>query len=179
MGLRIYPDPLTLLRPVSKMVNAAYTRPADVLVYAAGDVLADSTSVATILTFPGMARANGLGFLIDGATLIYSTAPVTKPDLELYLFDTSITIQNDNVAWNPTDADMAKCIGVIKFFGSSVNAGAVSGGNGNGVASISTEIKSRAAATASTSIFGVVVVRNAYTPASAETFTFRLHIIQD
>lgn len=179
MALRIYPDPLTLLRPVSKLITATYTRPADVLVYAAGDVLADSTTAATILTFPGVARANGLGFLIDGVTLSYSTAPAVKPDLELWLFDTTITMQNDNVAWNPTDADVEKCLGVIKFLGAAVNAGATSGGNGNGVNSVPADIKARAAAAGTTNIFGVVVVRNVYTPASAEKFSFRLHTIQD
>lgn len=179
MPLQIIPDPLALLRPVSKTVQAAYTRPADTNVYASGDVLAESTSAATILTFASCARANGLGFLVDGATLIFSTAPTTKPDLELWLFDTAITMQNDNVAWNPTDADLEKCLGVIKFPGVAVNAAAVSGGNGNGMASVAADIKSRAAAAASTSLFGVVVVRSAYTPASAEKFSFRLHLIQD
>ena len=178
MPIQTIPDPLSLLRPVSKIITASYPRPADTTAYAVGDVLADSTSAATILTFANVARSAGLGFLIDGVTLIQSTAPTTLPSLELHLFDTSITMQNDNAAWNPTDADLAKSLGYIKFPGTQV-AGAASGGNGNSVLSVATDIKSRAAAAAATSIYGVIVVRNAYTPASAESFTFRLHVIQD
>ena len=81
MALRIYPDPLTLLRPVSKIISASYTRPADTTAYAEGDVLANSTSAATILTFPNVARANGLGFLIDGVTV--GAGPAMQSSLAL------------------------------------------------------------------------------------------------
>lgn len=178
MPIQILPDPLSLLRPVSTTVTASYTRPADTNVYAVGDVLANSTSAASILTFAGVARAPGLGFLLDGVTLIQSAAPTLPPSLELHLFDTSITMQNDNAAWNPTDADLARSLGYVKFPGTQI-AGAASGGNGNYVLSIPSDIKSRAAASATTSIYGVVVVRNGYTPVSGETFTFRLHVVKD
>jgi hypothetical protein len=179
MAIQILPDPLSLLRPVSKIVTASYTRPADTTAYTAGDVLADSTSSATILTFANVARANGLGFLVDGVTVAYSGAPATKPDLELWLFDTSITMQQDNAIFNPADADVAKCLGVVPLSGSGAIIASPLANSGNMVQHIATIVKSRAAAAATTSIFGVVVVRSAYTPTSAESFTFRLHVIQD
>lgn len=177
MPIQIIPDPLSLLRPVTKVITASYTRPADTNVYAAGDVLADSTSAATILTFAGMARSNGLGFLVDGVTVGYSGAPATKPDLELWLFDTTVTMQNDNAVWNPTDANMQTSLGFISLPGANAVIASPLANNGNMVQHTPAGIKSRAAIT--TSIFGIVVVRNAYTPVSAETFTFRLHVIQD
>jgi len=179
MPLQVLPDPLALLRPVSKVITASYTRPADTTAYAAGDVLADSTSAATILTFSGVSRANGLGYLIDGVTLVYSTAPATKADLELWLFDTSITIQNDNAAWNPTDSDLEKSLGYVSLLGSGAIVAAPSGSNGNMIQHVEAKVKSRASASSSTNLYGIVVVRNAYTPSSAEKFTFRLHVIQD
>lgn len=179
MALRIYPDPLTLLRPVSKIISASYTRPADTTAYAAGDVLANSTSAATILTFPNVARANGLGFLIDGVTVAYSGAPATKPDLQLWLFDSTVAMQNDNAAWNPSDAEMETCLGYISLGGGSATIAAPLASNGNMVQFVAAAVKSNACASGSTSIFGIVVVRNAYTPTSGEKFTFRLHVIQD
>lgn len=178
MPIQILPDPLALLRPVSKTIDASYTRPADTLVYAAGDVLAQSTSAATILTFANFGRASGQGGLIDGLTVVHSNAPTTPPDLELHLFDTAPAMQNDNVAWAPTDAEMERHLGCITIPGASRVIG-LTGATGNAEWFLPASIKSIACASAATSIFGIVVVRNAYTPASAEKFTFRLHAIQD
>lgn len=179
MPLQIYPDPLAVIRPVSKIITASYTRPADTTAYAAGDMLADSTSAATVLTFAGVARGNGLGFILDGVSLIYSGAPATKPDLELHLFDTAPTLQNDNATWNPLDADLDKALLMISFPGSGATICAPLASSGNMVQHASPAIRSHACAAGASAIYGVLVVRNAYTPTSGEKFTFRLHAIQD
>jgi hypothetical protein len=161
-------------RPVTTIVSASYTRPADTTAYGAGDVVANSTSAATVLTFSNIARGPGLGGVIQHALLIDSAAQSTKPDLELWLFDTAPTMQNDNAAWNPSDAELEALIGRIDFaLGSFKTAGA----NGaTQAANISVPFQCTAAVQA---IYGVLVVRNAYTPVSAEKFTIRLHALQD
>lgn len=161
-------------RPVSKVITASKTRPADTTAYTAGDVVAESTSAATVWTFAGAARALGLGGILQGAVFIDSVAQSTKPDLELYLFDTAVTTQNDNAAWAPTDADMEKCLGFIAF-----PSGLFKTGSGNGVVNVEGIAKVFQCASTSQDLFGILVVRNAYTPTSGEKLTIRLAVIQD
>ena len=161
-------------RPVTHILTQSYTRPADTVTYAAGDVVANSTSAATILTFSNMARAVGLGGMIQHAVLIDSAAQTLKPDLELYLFDTAPAMQNDNVAWAPSDAEMETCIGRIDFAtGSFKTAGA------NGMIQVSGVSMPFQCTASVTAIYGILVARNAYVPISAEKFTVRLHVLKD
>ncbi len=166
-----------LARPNSRTLEASYTRPANTTTYAAGDVLAESTSAATILTFANAARAVGGGGVIQNAVMVDSAAETLKPSIELYLFDTAPAMENDNEAWAPTDAEMEKCLGVIVFDGTAT--GKFKAGSGNGVVAADALSLSYQCAAASTSLFGIAVVRNAYVPVSAEKFTFRLAAIRD
>jgi hypothetical protein len=159
---------------VGKTVEASYTRPADTTTYAGGDVLAESTSAATILTFAGIAAANGGSFILTHALLIDSVAQSLKPDIDLYLFKGSITMQNDNAGWNPSDADMEKLLAKVSFYGA-----AFAVGNGNG--SIAGELAGAKLLTCDSGVddvYGIAIVRNVYIPASGEKFTFKLGVIQ-
>jgi hypothetical protein len=161
-------------RPVTKLVEASYTRPNDATPYAAGDVVANSTSAAVALTFAGAARGAGLGGVIQAAIFVGSYAPSLKPDLELFLFDTAPTMQQDNAAWAPSDAEMLKCIGRIRFPpGLFVVCGA------NGIVDSDSLGKPFQCASASTDLYGVLVVRNAYIPTNNEVLAVRLFVIQD
>lgn len=161
-------------RPATVIVEAGYTRPADTATYTAGDVLCNSTSSPTILSFDNCARSAGLGGIIQGAIMVDSSAPTLKADVELYLFDTTVTMQNDNAAWTPTDAQMKTCIGRIRFAPGLFNIG-----NGNGIVDVETLGKPFKCAPASTTLYGITVIRNSYIPTSAEEFLFRLLLIQD
>lgn len=157
----------------SKNITASFTRPADTTTYTAGDVMANSTSAPTILQFTNFASVAGGGGIIKSAQLIDSVAATLKPDVELYLFDTSITMQNDNAAWTPSDSDMTHCLGKIYF-----PQGAFSVGSGNGIIDMDGLEKQVTCAGGSTTIYGIPVVRNAYLPGNAEQFNFNLQIIQ-
>jgi hypothetical protein len=174
MPIQILPDPLTLLRPVSKTVTVTKTRPADTVPYAQGDTLSESTSAGTVWTFP-WARAAGLGAILQDAALIASTAQTLRLDAQLWLFDTApTTTLNDNVAWAPTDAEMKTLLTVVVFAVANVQVG-----SGNTVIEAAALARSMACATGATSIFGVLRVNNAYIPTSAEDVTVRLRQIQD
>lgn len=164
------------LRPVSRVVTASYIRPADTVTYAAGDVIAQSTTVATVLTFANCAKANGLGGILQGAIMIDSSAPTLKLDAELYLFDTAPVMQQDNVAWAPSDTEMEACIGMIAFATGSFKSANPSN---NGINSVEGLAKVFQCAAGTTSLFGVLVARNAYIPTNPEKLTIRLQIIQD
>jgi hypothetical protein len=137
-------------------------------------VVADSTTTASILRFKGAARGVGMGGIIQSALLIDSVAAATKPDLEMYIFTQPPAMQADNAAWNPTDAEMLFCIGVIAFpLGSFKTAGA------NGIIEPSNPGQAFTCDPALTDIFGILVARNAYTPSSGEIFKILLQILQD
>ncbi len=154
-------------------VSAAYTRPAaDTTTYTAGDALADSTSAPTVLTFSGMARQPGAGGWIVDAVLTVSVAATLLPSAELWLFDTTVTPVNDNVAFTITDAEALTTVAVLPFtvgYKSALNA------------AMHTDrlmLPYQCAATA-TALYGLVVIRNAYVPTGSEVWTFRLKVAKD
>ena len=181
MPIQILPDPLSLLRPVSKVITASRTRPANATAYAAGQILTDSTTAATMMSFASCARSNGLGGLLDYLTVVSQTAPLTAPDLELHLFDTapSLTSQNDASVFNPTDTELEKAIFTVTISASARIISAPLASNGNSEWHVPLGGKSFQCAAADTALYGIVVVRSAYTPTSGEKFSFRLHCIQD
>lgn len=149
--------------------TASLTRPADTTAYAAGDVVTAGTAAA--LSF-GLNTSAGR---IRSALLIDSASQATKPDIDLMLFDSSLTPDADNAAFTPTDAEMGTLIGVISFAGSAFKTGdATVGAGGNGV--IVSGGLDILLSGASETIYGVLVARNAYTPVASEVFTIRLGV---
>lgn len=165
------------------MTFADFTRPANTTAYASGDVVADSTTAATVLTFPRCASTGGNGGSIRSAVLIDGAAAATKLSADLFLFDTApASYGNDNEAFVPTDAEMQAAIGVISLDGTAaanIKVGdATVGAGGNCIVQLTgLDIPFRCVP-GSSDLFGVLVARNAYTPVSAETFRIKLGIEQ-
>ena len=158
-------------------VTQSFIRPNNATAYAAGDVVTTSATadVSVLIPFAGMARNPGGGGVIESALFIDSVAAATKPDLELYLFDTqNITLEADNVAWAITDANIMFCVGVIPFA-----TGAFKTAGANGVIAVNSVGLAYNCASSSTSLYGILIARNAYTPAALEQFTFRLQALLD
>lgn len=147
--------------------SASYTRPADTTAYAAQDVICNSTSAPTILTFSGMARSAGRGGVITAASLVLGTNPSTKPIFELYLFDTTVTMDNDNAAFTPTDAELATCVAVIPFAVATI-------GDASSNCIYTADLQKAYLTVGAASLYGVLVAKNAITPTSADTYTIRL-----
>lgn len=166
------------VRGVGHTVSTGYTRPNDTTAYAAGDVVCDSTSSPTILTFTNVVKDRQGAAIIQSACLVSSASVATKPDFELWLFDTAITMDNDNAVFTPTDAEMLTCVGVIAFPQSSFKVGdATVGAGGNSICSIQNIGLAVTTTTSVQNLFGVLVVRNAYVPVAQEVFTIRLNIL--
>lgn len=151
-----------------------FARPANTTAYAAGQVVADSTSAATLRKFTVTKEGGGFA-TIEAAVLVVGANQATKPDVQLWLFDTAPAVQNDAAAFAPSLAEMKALIGVISFpVGSFVVANAAAGASGNvmcnpqGLLIPVNTVKSDAA------VYGVMVVRNAYTPTSGEVWQTRL-----
>src|SRR5207245_2234219 len=95
------------------VLTVTMTRPADTTAYAAGDQVSNSTSAPTILTFAGAARVSGGTGVITHVWITDSVAAATLPDLELWLFDTTATPNNDNAAFAPSDATSNTIVAVV------------------------------------------------------------------
>lgn len=162
------------------IVQATYTRPGDTNVYTSGDSVAQSITVPTALTFAA-GRYNGGGGVITAAHFIDDQSGATKPKFELWLFTGAAapTATNDNAAIAWTDADVANSIGVIEFTDTEFRVG---GANSVCAGKLGTshvfELPFRCNP-ANTSLFGLVVVRTAYTPANAGVLRFSLNIRQE
>jgi hypothetical protein len=156
--------------------TASYTRPADTAIYTAGDVLSESTSAPTVLTFKSAVR-NG-NSILKAALCIDSVAAGTKPDLELWLFHTAPAPVNDNAAFTITDAEALTLVAIVPFAVASFQASALN----CACQKLALDLPLRGAlgsrAMATQDLYGIVVVRNAYTPASGEVLTFTL-LIED
>lgn len=165
-------------RITHKRVQTTYTRPANTTTYTANAVLCNSTSAGTILTFSGMALANAGFGKIYSAILREGANQTLKLESELWLFRSSITMQNDNVAFAPSAANLDDCIGVIAFSAGASKTGTVTAGaSGNNLyAGLLPDSQPLAYTTGAsdTNLYGVLVVRNAYVPVSAETFSVTL-----
>lgn len=174
--------------PPRKLVSASVTRPADTTVYAAGDALTNSTSAPVVITLANSGRFNAGGGTIVAAWLLDSANQATKPDLELWIFNASPTPDNDNAVFTPSDSELATLVGIIEFRGVTKSyvgdATAGAGGNvmipgtqaGTAVPALSIPFVCGAALTA---LYGLFVVRNGYTPVSAEIFTVILSVEQE
>ena len=156
---------------------ATVTRPADTTAYAAGDVV--NAATGAVITFSGCARANGLGGVIQHAKLVDSANQTTKGDFELWLFDTTFTPDNDNAAFTPTDAELATVVCVIDLSYATFVGDATAGDGGNVLHQSDVLNRAFTCETADTALYGALVVRNAYTPVSDETFAIQLEILQD
>jgi hypothetical protein len=158
-------------------VTTNKTRPADTTAYAAGDVVNESTSAGTVWTFAAMGRYNAGTGRIVGARLVSDADVATEGDFELWLFSSSVATVNDNAAWAPTDAEMRNLVGTIAF-GSTpkVGSGNVAYQVQEGSGGLPIRYKCGAGLT---DLYGVLVVRNAYSPASGGRLDIYLDIKQD
>jgi hypothetical protein len=170
--------------PNSYILEASFTRPADAIAYAADDAVTNSTSAPVALTFPNAARGAGLGGEIRWAQMVCSVNPGTKGNFELYIFNgpSAPAPDNDNAAFTPTDAELLKVVPKIIFHSNNAFAGDAAsnclydGTMSNGADAQRALSIPYVCDPATTSLFGLLKVKGAYTPSSAETFSFRLGV---
>lgn len=169
--------PGATIREESSLITATLTRPNDNNAYAVNDVVADSTSAPTMITFTNVVNNIGDSARIIGGTLIDSVNQATKNAYELWLFHSTIIMTNDNAAFAISDADLLKFIGLLRFYIPYV-ANATVGTSGNCVyvaEPIDNNIVFKA--TASRNLYGVLISRNTYTPSAQEQFTLGLRVV--
>jgi hypothetical protein len=165
-------DPLVAAITASGVtVTTTVTRPADTTAYAANDALSNSTSAPTTggFTLTGLARASGGSGLITDIMIVSSNDPATLLQGELWLFDAAATNINDNAAFALSDGDALLLVGVVPFTLASSQAG-----SGTNSVYHATNLNIGFTCVGTADLRFLVKVKNAYTPANAETLTVRV-----
>lgn len=164
-----------LVKPPPPLVpTASFTRPADTTAYAVADLVANSTTAGSVtaLSFT-VARVAGGGGTLRRARLRKSGAVLTNATFRLHLYKVSPTPTNgDNGAWFTDQA--AEYLGA---FDVTLDRAFSDGAAGNGVPVNGSEITF--SLTAGQVVYGLTEARAAYTPASAEVFTWTLEAWPD
>lgn len=165
MGSLIVDNSLSIL-------SATFGRPANTTQYAAGDIVSDS---AAQLVFAGAALAAGESGTILTAQLHQNANQSTLGSFELNLFSSKVAVQTDNAAAAFTNAEMLTWVGGFAFTSSYIlNAG--SGAAGNVVWQARNLNLDYRCGSGETALYGLLVVRNAYTPVSQEVFKVMLKV---
>lgn len=163
---------------LTTVVFAGFTRPADTTQYTANDVVSNSTSATSLLVFRNCARKEGGTGLIYSALMLDSVDAATNPNFDLVLFDNQgVTLAADNAASTVTDQEVLNVVAVITFDGT--NAANVSTVGANLIIGATAIGQGFKCAQTTRDLYGLVIDRGGYTPASAEQFFFKLTIAQD
>jgi hypothetical protein len=154
---------------------SAFTRPADTTAYAAGDLVANSTTAGsvTVITFTNAARIAAGSGAVRRARLRKSGTGIVNASFRLHLYTASPTLANgDNGVFSTSQA--ATYLGALDI---TVDQAFTDGAFGVGLPRIGSEINFKLAS--GQNLIGLLEARNTYTPVSAETFTLELEILQD
>lgn len=162
---------------ITRTIDIVLTRQANATVYAAGQIVGGTSAALSQLKFP-LARQGGGSGKIKALVAIDESVPATKADLELWLFDTAPAAQADAAAFGPTNAELEALLGVIPIPVASWKTTA------NGVAQhvvLNGQIPFNCITgnNSDAIIYGILVVRNAYTPANGGKIKIRLQVAQD
>lgn len=151
--------------------NASFTRPADTTGYAIGDLIANNTVAVNVATMVfSIGRKTGLGGMIRRARMRKSGTNVSNASFRLHLYAVAPTFTNgDNGAW--LSNGVGNYVGSIDITCDRIFS---DGASGNGVPNIGSEVNFTA-----DTYYGVLEARAGYNPASAETFTITLEVIQN
>src|SRR5215467_681669 len=168
---------MIILPMIVTQAVASITRPANTTTYTPGDVITDDSNSRLVFSLLNRYGTDAMdGYEIKSAVCVSNANQVTDPDLELWLFVSDPRdLAADNAAFAPTDAELESLAGIVKFPVASFVVGNAGSGISGNVACIATNIGIAADAP---TLFGVLVVRNAYVPVSAEKFQVTLQVVK-
>jgi hypothetical protein len=150
--------------------NAAESAPAATTITVGAYAALDQ--VGTLLTFTNMVSTAGNACRIDEMHIL-SKANVGAA-LQLWLFNAAPTLTSpgDNNAWQPTDGDMATCVGII-------DSGPYYVGSATTLNQFSTRKVDKVCVTSgSTSLFGYLVTSVGSTPSYASTTDLTVRLVR-
>lgn len=158
-------------------VVGTVTRPADVLIYAAGDLIANSTTSGQVVPIElvGAARGAGEAIRIERVRLRKTGTSLTAASFRVHLFRTLPVVSvGDNGVFDASNvlalADIAGYVGTVDVV---MDKAAAIGARGVGVPASGSGITCEAAGTTGHegSLYALIEARAAYQGVSAEAFT--------
>lgn len=172
MALQVDASGRLIIAPAAYRSEATLTRPADTTAYTAGDVIGGASAIATFADI----GASGGHVLITRASLLIDngTVPSGMSTMRLHLFDSSPTAIADNAAFDIPSGDRTKYLGYIDI-GTPVDMGSTCWIETSGDST--TVPKQVKLASSSTSLYGLLETRGAYTPTSGSAYRVRLHSV--
>ena len=161
----------------SAVAASSFTRPADTIAYAIGDLVANSTTAGSVVPLAlAAARVNGGTGLVRRVRLSTARTGLSGSEqFRVHLFKTAPTSANGDNAPMSVNG-----VGAIHLGSADVTLDRVftDGSKGIGVPAVGSDILFDAAA-GSTSLFALLEARSVYTPAASETFTVALEVLRD
>lgn len=165
----------------SAVVVGSVTRPADTIAYAAGDLIANSTTAASVAAIAlAAARINGGTGLVRRIRLSTNRTGLAGTELfRVHLFRNDPAL-GSGIANGDNGAFSVNGIAAIHLGHADVVLDRVFRDGAKGIATpaVGSDILFDAGA-ATTGIFALIEARGAYTPASGETFTVALEVLRD
>lgn len=161
-------------------VSGSFSRPADTAVYAAGDLVANSTTAASVepVELVNAVRFAGEAIRIERVRLRKSGPGLTHAAFRVHLFSLPPTTSvGDNAAFNASGvlalSDIEGYVGAIDV---TLDTAAAVGARGAGtpVAGAGITCEPAGGEGVETSLWALVEARAAYTPAAGETFVVTL-----
>jgi hypothetical protein len=154
-------------------ISANFTRPADTTAYAAGDLVANSTTAGSVvpLSFANVVRTAGDCVRIERVRIEKTSTTLTNASFRLHLFESSPTpTVGDNGVFNSSGTLASN--NVLTYAGTFPVTMVWAGSDGAmGIGTPTTGSGATISPTTGTTIYGFIEVTAAYTPASAEVFT--------
>jgi hypothetical protein len=175
------PLPMTLGVPstssvkAAALLTAAFTRPADVIAYAVGDVVAASTTAAALIALALAGLATGRGGVLQNLVLTKNGTGVTNARFRVHFFSSAVATVpgQDNAGFAVLYANAAYYLGFLDFPTMTIGTGTNTG------ARAVLDNLSKIYACAATDLLFTLEALDAYTPASAEQFTLAATVARD
>jgi hypothetical protein len=159
--------------------SAPFTRPADTTAYAVGDLMANNTVAGSVVPLSWTAaRVAGGSFLVRRARIAKTSTSVANAVFRLHLYATDPSAaagitNGDNGAW------LTKTAGYVGSFDVTLDKVFSDGSAGTGVLQSLTGSEISVHLASGQTLYGLLEARAAYAPASAETFTVVVELLQN
>lgn len=146
-------------------VEVQLTRPADTNAYADGDVVSDSTSSPNMITFANVAAENAATGFIRRFRMSSANASAVTETFTIHFYTSDLGGQNDNVAFVFDETNLEDYIGSIDITLADLGGKAVFQSLPN---------LPFICAAGDDNLYAILEITGAYTPTSAEVFTFEV-----
>lgn len=155
---------------IRRLPSANFTRPADTTAYASGDLVANSTTVGSVvpMTFSPCTKGAGRSAQIRRVRISKTGTSITNTTVRVHLFSSLPTL-----ATNGDNGAITIATGAAGYLGQ-VDVVINQAFNDGAAGQLVTEINFNAL-----TLYGLLEARGAWTPASAEVITVTLESCED